>query len=75
MKKFDDLPQDLKQIAKLRLENPDLSLNDLSTNMQRSISKNMYFTDRQMVNNLNLRILPVSVSEHRTSIKNSFSYI
>ena len=35
----------------------------------------MYFTDRQMVNNLNLEILLASVFEHRASIKNSFSYI
>lgn len=38
-KKFDELPKELKVVAKLRLENPDLSLQDLSELMEQPIGK------------------------------------
>lgn len=38
-KKFDQLPQELKTIANLRLENPDLSLKDLSELIEPPIGK------------------------------------
>ncbi len=38
-KKFDQLPQELKEMANLRLENPDLSLKDLSQLVQPPIGK------------------------------------
>ncbi len=37
--KFDQLPQALKEVAMLRLENPDLSLKDLSEQMKSPIGK------------------------------------
>jgi len=39
MKKFDDLPNELKDVAILRLENPDLSLKDLSELIEPPIGK------------------------------------
>lgn len=39
MKKFDDLPKGLRDVAILRLENPDLSLKDLSELMEPPIGK------------------------------------
>lgn len=39
MKKFENLPQELKEVAELRLENPDLSLKDLSELMSEPIGK------------------------------------
>lgn len=39
MKRFEELPKELKQVAKVRLENPDLSLKDLSQLMEPKIRK------------------------------------
>lgn len=39
MKKFDDLPKELKDVAVLRVENPDLSLKDLSELMDPPLGK------------------------------------
>lgn len=38
-KKFDDLPNDLKKVAVLRLENPDLSLKDLGEMLEPKLNK------------------------------------
>lgn len=39
MKKFDELPKELREVANLRLENPDLSLKDLSELLETPIGK------------------------------------
>ena len=37
--KFDDLPSDLKELAQLRIDNPEMTLSELGSNLSKPLSR------------------------------------